>query len=230
MSKQGYLLHLKSPQDFNHTSKMPPKFPISNIEKTSTRPPTLEEYKKQGEDFVNSHRKLFASFAEDVSIKFKMLDKFQIDYETGIVQLDSNWFFERGYNKEQILWAVFHELSHFRDFANDKEGLLGSFEHIKQKADRLAKETGMDPELAYKTYHTLFNCLDDIYVNKVVSRRASYYESNRQGGKHVEDLYREKLFKDTDFTKVEQGDGSFAEIPRHLQFAFYLLRKAMLPE
>jgi hypothetical protein len=209
---------------------MPPKFSTNNIEKTSPPPLTLEEYKKQGEDFVNSHRKLFASFAEDVSIKFKMLDKFQIDYQTGIVQLDSNWFFERGYNKEQILWAVFHELSHFRDFANDKEGLLGSFEYIKGKADVLAKETGMDQNLAYKTYHTLFNCLDDIYVNKVVSRRASYYESNRQGGKHVEELYREKLFKDTDFTKVEQGDGSFTEMPHHLQFAFYLLRKAMLPD
>lgn len=209
---------------------MPPKFSTNNIEKTSTPTLTLEEYKKQGEDFVNSHRKLFASFAEDVSIKFKMLDKFQIDYQTGIVQLDSNWFFEKGYSKEQILWAVFHELSHFRDFANDKEGLLKSFEYIKQKADGLAKETGMDPNLAYKTYHTLFNCLDDIYVNKVVSRRASYYESNRQGGKHVEDLYREKLFKDTDFTKVEQGDGSVTEMPHHLQFTFYLLRKAMLPE
>lgn len=209
---------------------MPPKILTNNIEKASPPILTLEEYKKQGEDFVNGHRRLFASFAEDVSIKFKMLDEFKIDYQTGIVQLDSNWFFERGYNKEQILWAVFHELSHFRDFANDKEGLLGSFTYMKEKADRLAKETGMDPNLAYKTYHALFNCLDDIYVNKVVSRRASYYERTRQGGKHVEDLYREKLFKYPDFTRIEQPDGSTVELPRHLQFAYYLLRKAMLPD
>ncbi|QQR64505.1 hypothetical protein IPH92_02970 [Candidatus Kaiserbacteria bacterium] len=210
---------------------MPPKFKFNSIDQIK-RPSVemeIEAYKKQGEDFVNSHRRLLNSFAEDVSLRFKMEDQFLIDYENGVVQLDSKWFFERGYNKEQILWAVFHELSHFRDFATDKEGLLASFEYMKGKADTLSKETEMDPQLAYKTYHTLFNCLDDVYVNKVVSRRASYYESKRQGGKHVEDLYREKLFKDSDFTNVQGDDGSISQIPRHLQFAYYLLRKAMLP-
>lgn len=208
---------------------MPPKFATNHIEKSSATELTLEEYKKQGEDFVNSHKRLFSSFAEDVSLKFRMADKFQIDYENGIVQLDSNWFFDRGYNKEQILWAVFHELSHFRDFANDKTGLLDSFTYIKGKAEKLTEETGMDPGLAYKTYHTLFNCLDDIYVNKTVSRRASYFETKRQGGKHVENLYKEKLFKDTDFTKTDEDGEPLVKIPHHLQFAFYLLRKAMLP-
>lgn len=186
----------------------------------------LDIYRKSGEDFINSHRRLLSSFAEDVSIKFKMSDAFKIEFETGVVNLDSKWFFEKGYNKEQILWATFHELSHFRDLAQDKDGLLESFKYIQQKAATLAKESGMTPDLAYKTYHTLFNCLDDIYVNKVVSRRASFYEKGRQGGKHVEGLYKEKLFKDTDFTNEDAG----SSIPNHLQFAFYLLRKAMLPE
>lgn len=186
----------------------------------------FESYKKSGEDFINAHKKLFATFAADVSLRFTMADKFQIDYEKGLISLDSKWFFEKGYNKEQILWATFHELSHFRDLAQDKNGVMDGFKYIKEKGEKLAKESGMNPDLAYKTYHTLFNCLDDIYVNKVVSRRASFYEHGRKGGKQVQDLYRDKLFKDTDLSVAEDG----AKIPNHLQFAFYLLRKAMLPD
>ncbi len=187
----------------------------------------LENYKKTGEDFINAHKRLFDTFAEDVSISFKMGDAFFIDYKNGYISLDSKWFFEKGYNKEQILWATFHELSHFRDLIQDKEGVMGSFEHIKEKANVLSKNSGMDERLAYDTYHTLYNCLDDIYVNKVVSRNASFYEQGRQGGKHVEQLYKEKLFKDADYAKDTDPTNA---LPHHLQFAFYLLRKAMLPE
>jgi len=207
---------------------MPPKF--NSIDRVNQPSEEREIYRKQGEDFVDAHKRLLHSFAEDVSLKFKMGNQFLIDYEQGTVQLDSQWFFERGYNKEQILWAVFHELSHFKDFSNDKEGMLASFEYMKQKAEDLSNESGMDPQLAYRTYHALFNCLDDIYVNRTVSRHASYYESNRQGGAHVEELYREKLFKEADFTNIVHEDGTTSSLPHHLQFAYYLLRKAMLPE
>jgi len=187
----------------------------------------FEHYKKSCEDFVNNHKRLFNSFAEDISIKFEMGDAFFIDYERGYISLDSKWFFEKGYNKEQILWATFHELAHFRDLIQDKEGVVDGFEYIKEKAGALAESSGMNEQLAYNTYHTLFNCLDDIYVNRVVSRQASFYEADRQGGKQVEQLYKEKLFKDNDFAKEHDRANA---LPHHLQFAYYLLRKAMLPQ
>ena len=72
----------------------------------------LKEYQRQGQAMIDSYRKFFITFAKDVSLDFKMSNRFFIDLETGEVNLDTKWFAEKGYSKDQILWAILHELSH----------------------------------------------------------------------------------------------------------------------
>ena len=72
-----------------------------------------------------------------------------------------------------------------------------------------------------KAYGTFFNIFDDVFVNNQVSRRAHPY--NRTTGRHREiiaDLYRHKLFPETNYT----------ELPRHFQFLYTLIREEMVPD
>lgn len=71
---------------------------------------------------------------------------------------------------------------------------------------------------AYKIHHTFFNCIDDVYVNKRLERRAPVYASKAHGGKEVRRLYQEELFRGTDYSKL----------PHHLQFLYALLRNEMV--
>jgi len=74
-------------------------------------------------------------------------------------------------------------------------------------------------QAAYKIHHTFYNVFDDVYVNNLVSRRAPRFESEGADGEEIEKLYREKLFSETDYSKL----------PRHLQFLYKLLREEMVP-
>ena len=98
----------------------------------------LKEYQKEGQGMIDSYRKFFMTYAKDVSLDFKMSDGFYIDLENGEVNLDTKWFAEKSFSKEQILWANLHELSHFRDLASDPERMMKNFDYIKKQA----KKTG----------------------------------------------------------------------------------------
>ena len=215
----------------------------------------LEKYKKEAQEFLDSHRRLFNTFAKDVSLRFKLSDAFFIDLKNGEINLDIRWFAEKEYSKEQILWAVLHESVHFIDLANDPERMMANFEHIKRKARETgtvilqkweAKYGQSDPEFigglqnpqpidpedpnsetmnatemaAYEIHHRFYNILDDIYVNKDVSRKAPFYEPQEPGGREVKRLYCDKLFKETDYSSQ----------PCHLQIMDALLRQEMVPD
>ena len=215
----------------------------------------LEKYKKEAQEFLDSHRRLFNTFAKDVSLRFKLSDAFFIDLKNGEINLDIRWFAEKEYSKEQILWAVLHESVHFIDLANDPERMMANFEHIKRKARETgtvilqkweAKYGQSDPEFigglqnpqpidpedpnsetmnatemaAYEIHHRFYNILDDIYVNKDVSRKAPFYEPQEPGGREVKRLYCDKLFKETDCSSQ----------PCHLQIMDALLRQEMVPD
>ncbi len=213
---------------------------------------SLEEYLNQGQKFLDSNRKLLITFARDSSLAFKLSEKFFIDFENGEVNLDTKWFAEKGYSKEQILWANLHEIAHFLDFMEDTDGTMKNFDYIMTQA----KKTGAvmmkkweekygeeDPEFirqikerrpvskkdpkktmnsveiaAYEMHHRFFNILDDIYVNNLISRKAPRFEKESEGGEIARSLYREKLFKPVDFSKL----------PRHIQFTDSLIRKEMI--
>jgi hypothetical protein len=75
-------------------------------------------------------------------------------------------------------------------------------------------------QMAYRFHHGFFNALDDIHVNGRVSRRALSYDADAPDGQRIRALYREKLFKETDYSTI----------PRHLQFEYALLRRVMVPD
>jgi hypothetical protein len=224
--------------------------PISIEEKEKQ----IEEVKKLYQEYINRNRAYFQIFAKDTSINFVMGNGFSINFETGNVNFDTKWFVEHGFTEDQITWAVYHELCHFRDLAEDPNGLMKNFEYIRKQS----VETGRileqkyedkfgqsDPEFlekikrrrpvdkkdpskgtiskcemtAYKYHHTFFNIFDDIYVNNLVAKKSPRYASGSRGGDEVSRLYREKLFTNTDYTKL----------PRHLQFLYKLLREEMVP-
>ncbi|MDP3769898.1 MAG: hypothetical protein U1A25_02085 [Candidatus Sungbacteria bacterium] len=215
--------------------------------------PELESYREQAQRMIDSYRRFFMTYAKDVSLQFHLSNKFYTDLEHGHVNLDTRWFAKKDASHEQILWAILHELSHFRDLAEDPQGMK-NFEYIKNQAKktgammmkkweaaygqtdpefigRLKQRPPADPhhtqegmnaveQAAYQFHHTFFNVLDDIYVNNLLTRKAPVYEEGSEGGESVKDLYKHKLFPETDYTKI----------PRHLQFIYTLIREEMVSD
>ena len=107
-------------------------------ESEGKKPQNLPEYQQEAQAMVDSYRRFFQTFAKDVSIRFKLSDKFYIDLENGEVNLAAQWFAERGYSREQILWAHLHELSHFRDLAEDPKRMMENFDYMQMQS----KKTG----------------------------------------------------------------------------------------
>ncbi len=238
--------HVIAPED-NPAEKPVEEEPVP--EALPMSPEQLEEYRLEGQKMIDSYRRLFITFAKDVSLKFKLSSGFFIDFEKGEIHMDVKWFAERNLSPDQIVWATLHELSHFLDLMDDPKGLLGNFEYIKQKTKATAEkiiqkyiDAGAIDDLTlahvtkrppskdgkeqltpveqkiYKIHHTFYNCLDDVYVNNIVSRKAPKFEEKRKGGKEVKRLYKEKLFASNDYT----------DFPRHLQLSYYILRQEMI--
>lgn len=202
--------------------------------------PELAAYERDASALLDSYRRFFQTFAKDVSLTFTVGEAFYIDLEKGEVSVNARWFAERGYTQEQILWAHLHELSHFRDLAEDTKGMEANFAYMKERARqtgsrifekrKAATKSGMTPEnesaqrnismdAAHQIHRTFYYVLDDIYVNAQVARRAPAYSAGSNGHVAVQKLYREKLFPGTDYRKL----------PRHLQFMYALLRGRMVP-
>jgi hypothetical protein len=248
-----------SERDFIPTEKVQGKsdkpFDLNNSEEDKEKEKRLEklqEYTKNAEKMLDSYHLFFMTFAKDVSLDIKLSNKFQINLEKGIVEIDTSWFFDREYSPSQIIWACLHEFSHFIDLKEDPKGYEEKFNHAKQ----LSRKTGlclvekmenyfgkshpdfieliknpipisekgsaraMNPAemAAFKIHWGFFNAFDDIFVNNLVSRRASNYEADEEAGKEIKKLYQKKLFAGTDYSNL----------PKHLQFTYKLLREEMV--
>jgi len=206
----------------------------------------LAHYQKEGELFLKHNEYLFTEFAKSSVVTFKMSDGFFIDLEKKVVHLDTSWFYDRKCTKEQILWAVLHELTHFRDLVEDEKGLMDTFDYMEKQSEKSGqmiinqykKHFPNNPEyidllkkknkkgmtqaavMMYDEHHTFFNVFDDIYVNTEIPRRAASYEKAGTWGKQPRDLYAEKLFATQDYRGTS----------RHRQFIYALLRDVMVPD
>lgn len=211
----------------------------------------LEEYKQEGQRMVDSYRKLFITFAKDVSLSFKMSDAFFIDLESGEVNLDAKWFKDKDFSKEQILWANLHELSHFCDLAEDPEGTMKNFEYIGEKA----KKTGKN---ILRKWEEKYGADDSDFIEKIKrqiptskkdpSKTMSAIEQAAYKIHHTfynifDDIYVNNLVsrKAPNFEKGTGGgekikklykeklfaENDFLKLPRHLQFVYKFIREEM---
>ena len=186
--------------------------------------------KKQAENFLKRHGKLFSLFAKDSSLNFKPSEDantFAFNAKKLEVQVPLNWFASEKYNENELQFANYHELAHFIDMRKNPEAYLANFERMQEKSNELARaycrkhkpEASLDAvkEFYHKELHTLYNCLDDIYVNNLVTQRNHYFDYG-DGKGSIETLYEKLNFKEPDLT----------EQPLHRQMVFALLRDEMV--
>ncbi len=202
----------------------------------------IKKWKDQAENLLRQNKTLFESFSESIIPRLQFSESVLIDFKTMTIHLDTDYFYRKGFNNKQMIWAAYHELSHFRDLISDPKGFMENFVYIKKKAEEYGEEIrkilGVPKEefseeekkegkidscdrLAYESWHTFYNCLDDVYVNSLVERGVPF--SFGKNGRHQEEiakLYREILFVGSDYSKL----------PQNKQFSYYFLRKAMLPD
>lgn len=173
------------------------------------------------------------------------------------INLDPLWFMERGLSPRMIEWAMYHEGRHSIDRRDDPESFDATLAYCVEKArsfvpqmiekwrtaldftdpsqqhffDSLTEETVLDKDVQetvprvvaplVKVYFTtLFNSLDDIWVNKGIPDKAFLFEETAAVGEEIRDLYQRVLFPSVDYREVSHVE----------QFAYSLLREAMVPE
>ena len=132
------------------------------------------------------------------------MDTFAIDLEKGVLYGDPKYFTEKGYSESKAFFAFLHEFEHFREL-RELIGEPGGDKIWKRRADRLKRN---------QRSKLFDNIWDDVRMNRSVVSRAPSQNAVKSG------LYKENLFQNS----------NFLNLPKHLQFAYALLREAMLPE
>lgn len=214
----------------NSNSEQAPFDSIKVAQNVDVLPSESESSARQqeGQKLLDSYSRFFEDFSGDISLKFAMGNEFKINLRDGVVTLNTEWFSNNGYDQEQIIWAVLHELSHFRDLKADDRGFEENRQQVQRKSQQIAGRIATDPserasaeKWVGQALHIFYNVFDDIHVNGTVERRAPKYQTGTQGGKSIEDLYKDQLFKERDYTLPDSP-------PNHLQYLYKLLREQMV--
>jgi len=231
-----------------------PHFQDAESSQEAEKAKALNEYQAAGQEMLDAHQRFFATFAQDVSLRFRMGNAFFIDLEHGEVNLDTRWFAEKGFTPTQIRWAVLHELGHFLDLAQDPEGMMKNFDLIQQQA----RNTGA---LMMKKWEEKYGDEDPAFIERLKKQlpmskkdpaktlnaveRSAYkmhhtfynifddiFDNNSVARKaptyeeHTTDGQEVKrLYKEKLFPKTE-----YSTLPRHLQFVYALLREEMVKD
>ncbi|MCY4576977.1 MAG: VWA domain-containing protein [Candidatus Kaiserbacteria bacterium] len=226
------------------------------VEQKKGESPELQEMREVVGGFLEKNKRMLNEFAGgDVKFNIEGGGGFFFNLMDKEVTLDHEWFHEQGYSEGEMLWVTLHELSHYRDFTESPEDVLRynvdhGIERAREIGDHMLgileeKFGDTHPDAVekckkeipvgtkggrkirsidqggMKAYSTFFNIFDDVFVNNQVSRRAHPY--NRNTGRHrnaIVDLYRYKLFP----------GANYADLPRHFQFLYALLREEMVPD
>ena len=189
----------------------------------------MEEARRKAEANIQENSRLLSLFAKDSSLYFEpspTAKTFAFYPEENKVELPISWFENDQYNDSELRWAQYHELAHFIDMRKNPEAFLRQFENMQQTADKLTSDyqdkfSNAQPEAIchyfYNQIHTLYNCLDDIYVNNLVGIKAPYYHSG-DGAYDVTNIYR----------KIGYAEPDLTDSPAHQQFIYSLLRDEMV--
>lgn len=126
--------------------------------------------------------------------------------------------------QEQLFFVLFHEVEHLIEDSKLKS--TNKWQAIAQKRKKRLENA---KHLA-KAVHTLENILRDVYVNNEVSKKApALWQAKRSN-------YKDHFFKESDFLNMPEVWADWKEtwktfpLPKHLQFAYTILREAMLPD
>lgn len=168
----------------------------------------------RAKEFFNRYDQSFRRYGAETSLSIEIIDpdlagkgqpeSWAIDLERGVIYADPKFFLKKEYELADSQFAIFHEVEHFReirDLLNESDGYLTWQRHRKI----IESDQGL---------HLFDNCLDDIRMNRTVVSRASSLETAKSH------LYQDKLFPESDFRSL----------PRHLQFAYTILRESELPD
>lgn len=176
---------------------------------------------------------------------------------------DWKWAKEKGLSEWQQIWSTCHEISHYKDLREGPQEMLGNFEYLEARAQELAphvleiwknKLGGALPDyltaaqpidregkrtksfaevFLYQRLHMLYNCLDDIYVNKALALRSGIFAPDGSKAPEVERLYRDYLFAThpNEIGKPPQASeaADYEQLPKSYQLAYALLRSHMVP-
>lgn len=125
---------------------------------------------------------------------------------------------------EQLLFVLFHEIEHLIE-----DSKLKSSPKWQQIANKRKKRLTEAKHLA-KAIHTLENIIRDVYVNNEVSKKAPVLWQAKRSN------YKDHFFKESDFLNMPEvwidwkKTWKTSPLPKHLQFAYTILREAMLPD
>ena len=186
--------------------------------------------KEEAQRFIRRYGRLLSLFSKDSSLQFELdenINTFAFDADSFRVHVPLEWFSSGEYSEHELLFSNYHERAHFIDMRKNPEAYLGCFERMDKKATALAKDyLSAHPGKAslsgvkkfyYDELHTLYNCLDDIYVNDMVKSRVPLF-SDGDGADDIVTLY----------DKLNFGDPDLTDHPLHRQLAYSLLRDAMV--
>lgn len=194
--------------------------------------------------FVNNYKEIFYSAAgtRDISFVPNSNGQFYIDFEKGDVAVGP----QKGMSSLQSVFGVSHELGHFSDLVRDSEAVLENFNYFKKRAKELApratdilkkvgkydsswddlqtdEKTGESMTkmegLIYGEFHTLYNCIDDVSVNRRVGQKFGIFNSG-DGKRQIESLYKNVFFSEPDLSQELL----------HRQLDYALLLRSMTPE
>lgn len=171
-------------------------------------PPETQTEHQQALEFFEEHRDFFEHYARGgvkVAPAPEGLDTFAFDLKTNTIYLNSKFYKERGFSDQKTSFATCHEIEHYEE----KKQLLS-----EEKGEKIFEEY-LHRIGESQAFALIDNCVADIRENRAV------VEKTHEGFGNIEkSCYKESLFKETDFTKL----------PRHIQFAYSLIREARVPD
>ena len=182
--------------------------------------------------FMRRHGRDLSAFAGDASLNYKThntpgIDTAYFNPKEVSINIPESWLSNPEYNQPQLKWIQYHELSHFIDMRKNPEVFLDNFKKMEQDAEKLtrdiiARHPNVDKNklkgYIYEGIHSLYNRLDDIYVNNLVGIRSPNYRN----GEHAKDV--SKLYID----KLGYSETDISNIPPHEQFSVALLQDEMV--
>lgn len=171
---------------------------------SNTDDSTPQGNKEKEGTFFNREGNLISDFSQGLGVSFKPGEGWAVDPDTGEATYDTKFFTEKGYSETQSIFATLHEIDHVKEFAQLQA--TGEGKNVfKRRRENAKKE---------RRKHILENCLLDVADNHRVTGQFPALSQE------VQKLYKEKLWESADFTKS----------PKHLQLAYSILRKGMLPD